>query len=126
MLFVQEVHVAERFQRLFPFHQFNAMQTECFDMLYHGNSHAVISSPTGSGKTVLLELAMIQVFKARGIDAKVIYIAPMKVPSLIKALCSERAKDWSQKFRPLNITCFELTGDTAYSQMSEVQKGNIM
>jgi hypothetical protein len=36
------------------------MQSECFDIFYKSNAHAVVSSPTGSGKTVLFELAILR------------------------------------------------------------------
>jgi replicative superfamily II helicase len=36
------------------------MQSECFDIFYKSNAHAVVSSPTGSGKTALFELAILR------------------------------------------------------------------
>ncbi|KAI0032811.1 P-loop containing nucleoside triphosphate hydrolase protein, partial [Vararia minispora EC-137] len=67
-------------------------------------------APTGSGKTVLFELAMIRAFSSKQQTAsggcKCIYIAPTK------ALCSERSRDWRTKFEPLGFRCCEMTGDT--------------
>lgn len=48
-----------------------------------------------------------------------VYIAPMK------ALCNERAQDWKKKFAYLNFSCNQLTGDTSYAEMGEVQRSNI-
>lgn len=110
-----------RFHHFFSFPSFNRMQSECFDIFFHSESHAVVSSPTGSGKTVLLELAILQLLSnPNGEHSKVVYIAPMK------ALCHERAQDWKKKFAYLNYTCNELTGDTDFSQMTEIQRSNIM
>ncbi|KAJ7047198.1 P-loop containing nucleoside triphosphate hydrolase protein [Mycena alexandri] len=69
----------------------------------------VLSAPTGSGKTVLFELAIIRMLrqaKESGDAVKCVYMAPTK------ALCSERQRDWSSKFDALGIKCCELTGDT--------------
>ncbi|KAF9652905.1 P-loop containing nucleoside triphosphate hydrolase protein, partial [Thelephora ganbajun] len=67
------------------------------------------AAPTGSGKTVLFELAMIRMLKDSGNNpsvAKCVYVAPTK------ALCSEKFNEWTKKFSGLGITCCELTGDT--------------
>lgn len=57
------------------------------------------TAPTGAGKTVLMELAVIRVLLNHGSDSKVIYMAPTK------SLCAERVKDWEQKFGPFGIKC---------------------
>ncbi|KAI8504904.1 ATP-dependent DNA helicase MER3 [Branchiostoma belcheri] len=65
-------------------------------------------APTGSGKTVIFELAIIRLLVRLGntpvYNAKIVYMAPMK------ALCSERYLDWKEKFGPLGLKCQELTG----------------
>lgn len=33
----------------------------------------------------------------------------------IKALCSERHRDWTNKFSNLGLKCIEITGDTEHS-----------
>ena len=58
-----------------------------------------IVAPTGSGKTVFMELAIIRALLHSGSNSKVIYMAPTK------SLCNERAKDWQLKFKPLGIEC---------------------
>ena len=100
------------------------------------------AAPTGSGKTVLFELAiirMLQQARTGGRSPKCVYVAPTKVRSsapqmrmkfnLVQALCSERHRDWEMKFSALGIKCeyapsygsvhaidvlvgCELTGDT--------------
>jgi hypothetical protein len=56
-------------------------------------------APTVSGKTVLMELAIIRVLLNYGSDSKIIYMAPTK------SLCSERVKDWENRFAPFGIKC---------------------
>ncbi|CUM62782.1 uncharacterized protein PRCAT00000340001 [Priceomyces carsonii] len=88
------------------FRYFNPMQTMTFFSLYNTNSGVFVGSPTGSGKTVVAELAMWHAFKEFP-GSKVVYIAPMK------ALVRERVEDW--KKRICNNTKFklvELTGDS--------------
>ena len=47
-------------------------------------------------------------------------VAPMK------ALCSERYEDWTEKFGPLGIKCKELTGDTELDDYFELQDVHII
>ena len=44
----------------------------------------------------------------------------------IKALCSERYADWSDKFGPLGLTCCELTGDTEMDDYFELHRAHII
>ncbi|KAJ7578472.1 Sec63 Brl domain-containing protein [Mycena floridula] len=97
------------YRGLFKFGVFNAVQSNCFEPVLQSNDNMVISAPTGSGKTVLFELAilrMVTLAKDTGTSMKAVYMAPTK------SLCSERYRDWSNKFTPLGFECCELTGDT--------------
>ncbi|KAJ5482972.1 ATP-dependent DNA helicase MER3 [Penicillium diatomitis] len=51
---------------------------------------------------------------------KVVYQAPTK------SLCSERFRDWSNKFARLGLKCAELTGDTDHTQLRSVQSSHII
>ena len=73
-----------KFEKLFNFKFFNKIQSQSFDDLYLSDRNIVLSAPTGGGKTVVMELAMLRMFSKKINDAKVIYIAPTK------ALCEER------------------------------------
>jgi len=42
---------------------FNAIQTQVFHCLYHTDENVVLGAATGSGKTVVAELAMFRVFR---------------------------------------------------------------
>ncbi|XP_059472919.1 activating signal cointegrator 1 complex subunit 3 [Neocloeon triangulifer] len=86
---------------------FNAIQTQVFHCLYHTDENVVLGAATGSGKTVVAELAMFRVFKEHP-NTKVVYIAPLK------ALVRERIKDWNEKLvRKLGKKVIELTGDSS-------------
>ncbi|KAG9128506.1 Sec63 [Ceratobasidium sp. 392] len=95
---------------MFKFGLFNAMQSQCFTTAMDTNSNMVISAPTGAGKTVLFELAMIKLLQSTKDTSnyayKCVYMAPTK------AICSERHRDWSEKFSHIGVKCVELTGDT--------------
>ncbi|KAK0196704.1 hypothetical protein F5146DRAFT_1153057 [Armillaria mellea] len=112
------------YRAIFKFGVFNAVQSSCFDTLMQSNENIVrvlglsrcsglkSPAPTGSGKTVLFELAIIQMLtetnSATDNSVKCVYMAPTK------ALCSERYRDWTAKFSSLGIKCCELTGDTVH------------
>ncbi|KZS90015.1 P-loop containing nucleoside triphosphate hydrolase protein [Sistotremastrum niveocremeum HHB9708] len=102
---------ADIYRGLFKFGVFNAVQSQCFSQVnrLYSQTQSSLTAPTGSGKTVLFELAVIRLFaklQGHASSCKCIYLAPTK------ALCSERYRDWSAKFEVLGITCCELTGDT--------------
>jgi len=93
------------YQRLYRFTHFNAIQTQVFHTCYHTDYNVLLGAPTGSGKTIVAELAMFRVF-TNSPEEKVIYIAPLK------ALARERMEDWEERLqRQLGKTVVELTGD---------------
>ncbi|KAK9478748.1 P-loop containing nucleoside triphosphate hydrolase protein, partial [Lipomyces japonicus] len=112
----------DRYRGLFKFSTFNPMQSACFPTLYHSNSNMAISSPTGSGKTVLFEIAILKALMTDTRDGgyKIIYIAPTK------ALCHERLRDWSSKFSMLGLKCGTLTGDTAFFEVETVKQSDVI
>ena len=81
----------------------------------------MLSAPTGSGKTVVLELAICRLIAAhRSGQFKIVYMAPTK------SLCAERHADWQIKFKHLDLECAELTGDTDQAQHRNVQNASII
>lgn len=66
----------------------------------------IVASPTGSGKTGVLELALAKYWSDQlGLKALAIYVAPLK------ALVTERFNDWQTKTASLGIRVVALTGD---------------
>lgn len=111
----------DRFRSIFPFPLFNAVQSKCFGTAYGSSDNLVLSAPTGSGKTVILELSICQLISGfQTGQFKIVYMAPTK------SLCAERQKDWQSKFASLDLQCAELTGDTDHGQLRIVQNASIM
>jgi len=111
----------DRFRSLFPYPVLNAIQSKCFPTIFESDTNLVLSAPTGSGKTVAMELAICRLVTLHGQeDFKVVYQAPTK------SLCSERFRDWQCKFSTLDLQCAELTGDTDHHQLRSVQNANII
>ncbi|KAI9364131.1 P-loop containing nucleoside triphosphate hydrolase protein [Pilaira anomala] len=108
------------YNSVFKFGVFNVIQSKCLNDTFYENNNLVISAPTGSGKTVLMELAIIRTLLNHGDNSKIIYMAPTK------SLCSERAKDWEEKFRPFGIECKEFTGDTHFVSVASIRKTSII
>ncbi|XP_076382118.1 activating signal cointegrator 1 complex subunit obelus [Megalopta genalis] len=95
------------FRRLYKFTHFNPIQTQIFHCLYHTDNNVLLGAPTGSGKTIVAEIAMFRVFKQYPTQ-KVVYIAPLK------ALVQERIKDWKIRLEnSLGKKVVELTGDVS-------------
>ncbi|KAH8310481.1 hypothetical protein KR044_001580 [Drosophila immigrans] len=96
----------ELYESLYKFTHFNPIQTQIFHCLYHTDNNVLLGAPTGSGKTIVAEIA---IFRALNLNpkCKVVYIAPLK------ALVKERISDWQQRFQrsSLGIKVVELTGD---------------
>jgi len=63
---------------------------QVFHTLYHTDENILLGAPTGSGKTIVGELALLRLFGVYP-GMKAVYIAPMK------ALARERLLDWSRK-----------------------------
>lgn len=111
----------ESYRAIFKFPLFNAIQSKCFHAVYNTNDNLVLSAPTGSGKTVVMELAICRLLnELKDERFKVIYQAPTK------SLCSERFRDWNTKFASLDLKCAELTGDTDHTQLRSVQSSQII
>jgi activating signal cointegrator complex subunit 3 len=94
------------FESIFKIKFFNPIQTQLFHSLYHNDNNVLIGAPTGSGKTIMAELAILRLF-ATTPQLKVVYVGPYK------ALVKERMLDWKNRFEnsKLKKKVVELTGD---------------
>lgn len=93
------------YEALYKFSHFNPIQTQAFHVLYHTDNNVLLGAPTGSGKTISAELAMLRLFNTQP-DMKVIYIAPLK------AIVRERMNDWKKQLvSQLGKEMVEMTGD---------------
>lgn len=80
-------------------------QTQLFHPVYHTDENILVGAPTGSGKTMIAELAVLRLLRTQP-GAKTVYIAPLK------ALARERLKEWREKLgKKLGLVVLELSGD---------------
>ncbi|PKI68194.1 hypothetical protein CRG98_011393 [Punica granatum] len=91
------------------FKHFNPVQTQVFTVLYNTDDNVLVAAPTGSGKTICAEFAILRNHQ-EGLNSlmRVVYIAPLE------ALAKERFRDWSKKFglEGLGMRVVELTGES--------------
>ncbi|XP_049271418.1 probable ATP-dependent DNA helicase HFM1 [Rhipicephalus sanguineus] len=104
----------------YPF--FNRIQSRVMDDVLHSDKPVVVSAPTGSGKTAILELALVRLLSASRTDehgrrARAVYVSPLK------ALCRERLCEWRAKLAAVGVSCAEYTGDTDSDQDREALLG---
>ncbi|XP_074859384.1 putative ATP-dependent DNA helicase HFM1 [Carettochelys insculpta] len=116
--------IPSQFRNIFKeFPYFNYIQSKALDDILYTDRNIVICAPTGSGKTVMFELAITRLLvevPMPWINIKIVYMAP------IKALCSQRFGDWKDKFGPIGLSCKELTGDTVMDDLFEIQHAHII
>nr|XP_009680840.1 PREDICTED: probable ATP-dependent DNA helicase HFM1 [Struthio camelus australis] len=116
--------IPTQFRSIFKeFPYFNYIQSKALDDLLYTDRNFVICAPTGSGKTVMFELAITRLLMEAPmpwLNIKIVYMAP------IKALCSQRFDDWREKFGPIGLSCKELTGDTEMDDLFEIQHAHII
>lgn len=111
----------DRQRSLFSYPFFNTMQSRCFPKVYDSDDNLVVSAPTGSGKTVIMELGILRLIDdLKSGQVKAVYQAPTK------SLCSERFTDWQKKFSIFDISCAKLTGDTDSSALKDVASAAII
>lgn len=70
--------------------QFNPIQTQVFNTLYTTDDNVFIGAPTGSGKTVCAEFALMRLWSQKE-DSRAIYVAPFQ------EIVNERVEQWRKK-----------------------------
>jgi hypothetical protein len=111
----------DKYEQLFDrIETFNPVQTQLFHVLYHTDHPVFLGAPTGSGKTVVGEFAILRM-KRRYHDGICIYIAPLK------SLARERLKEWTKRFGgpPMHWKVLELSGDTRHDRRV-IEKADIL
>nr|GMD40293.1 DExH-box ATP-dependent RNA helicase DExH12-like [Ipomoea batatas] len=103
------------------FKHFNPVQTQVFSVLYNSDDNVLVAAPTGSGKTLCAEFAILRNHQKESASImRAVYIAP------IEALAKERYSDWKRKFgEGLGMRVVELTGETA-TDLKLLEKGQIV
>jgi pre-mRNA-splicing helicase BRR2 len=85
---------------------FNPIQTQVFNTFYNTDQNALVCSPSGSGKLVCAEFAIMREW-SRETPGIIVYVAPMV------ALAHRRLEEWSEKFAKLGKRVSLLTGEWA-------------
>ncbi|XP_076063896.1 putative ATP-dependent DNA helicase HFM1 isoform X2 [Oratosquilla oratoria] len=113
-----------RYQPVFSqFPYFNVVQSRVFKDVFGTDSSLVVSAPTGSGKTVIMELAIIRLLMNQSdwlSSTKIIYMAPLK------SIVAERFLDWKVRLGTLGVTCSEVTGDTEHDDLAVLGSSQVI
>ena len=71
--------------------KFNPIQTQVFNALYNMNDNVFVGAPTGSGKTVCAEFALLRLWSKPN-NGRCVYIAPFQ------EVVDLQVAQWGQKF----------------------------
>eukprot|EP00061_Rhincodon_typus_P019091 g48546.t1 len=105
------------YQDKFPF--FNPIQTQVFNAVYNSDDNVFVGAPTGSGKTICAEFAILRMLLQNS-EGRCVYITPME------ALAEQVYADWYEKFQQkLSKKVVLLTGETS-TDLKLLGKGNII
>jgi len=86
---------------------FNPIQTQVFNAIYNGDENVFVGAPTGSGKTICAEFALLRAF-TRDPDSRSVYVTP------VEAVAELIYKEWREKFEVrLGKRVALLTGETS-------------
>ena len=103
---------------------FNPVQTQVFQCLYNTDDNALVGAPTGSGKTVCAEFAILRMLnklaKGEADGARCVYMAP--TPEIAR----ERLIDWQARLGDkLGVRVVALTGETS-ADLKLLEKGQVI
>ena len=99
----------EAYVALYPdWRRFNKIQTQVFNTLFTTDDNVFVGAPTGAGKTVCAEFALLRHWQ-RGEKGRAVYIAPFQ------ELVDQRLADWQRRLAGLGggKTLAKLTGETS-------------
>ncbi|XP_046850049.1 U5 small nuclear ribonucleoprotein 200 kDa helicase-like [Xenia sp. Carnegie-2017] len=101
----------------FPY--FNPIQTQVFNTLYNSLENVFIGAPSGSGKTVCAEFAVLHMFSLNS-NSRCVYVTPLQ------SLADQVFADWQSKFGvQLQKNVVLLTGETS-ADLKLLAKGNVI
>ncbi|EQL02923.1 Sec63 domain protein [Ophiocordyceps sinensis CO18] len=100
--------------------QFNRIQTQTFNSLFKNDQNVFVGAPTGSGKTVCAEFALLRHW-SKAEAGRAVYIAPFQ------ELVDSRLQDWQKRLAPLNggKEIVKLTGETT-TDLKLLEKGDLI
>lgn len=92
--------------KLFNFDEFNPIQTQTFHELFKTDKNCLVCAPSGSGKTVCAEFAIMRMLTTTS-DGKCVYVAPTD------DIANPIYRNWKKRFGELigNSMIVQLTGE---------------
>jgi pre-mRNA-splicing helicase BRR2 len=106
------------FEDLYPFQSFNKVQTQVFQALFTTDENAFIGAPTGSGKTICAEFALLRLWSKRD-PPRAVCIEPYQ------EMVDLRVAEWSEKFSALEKEVVALTGEST-ADLALLRKADIV
>lgn len=109
------------FRALYPdWELFNKIQTQTFPSLYSSDDNVFVGAPTGSGKTVCAEFALLRHW-SKSEAGRTVYIAPFQ------ELVDLRHANWNQRFAKLRggKQIVKLTGETT-ADLKLLDRGDLI
>lgn len=110
----------QEFISLYPFTHMNKIQTQIFQTAFNTDDNFFVGAPTGSGKTMLAEIALMRHWMKEE-PGRVVYIAPLQ------EMVDQRLTDWQQKFGSIagGKEIVALTGEIA-ADLKLLDRGDIV
>lgn len=104
--------------------KFNPIQTQTFNTLYTLDDNVFVGAPTGSGKTICAEFAMMRQWNkkpVKGVRGRIVYIAPHQ------EVVDARRQEWHAKFGDVQggKTILSLTGETS-ADLKILERGDVI
>ena len=126
LLDMQPLQVSQAFKSrehaaLYPnWERFNKIQTQTYKSLYSSDDNVLVGAPTGSGKTVCAEFALLRHWNKKD-GGKAVYVAPHQ------ELVDVRYQDWLTRLSGLRSQkqIVKLTGDTV-TDLDLLNKGHLI
>ncbi|CAG8675083.1 6955_t:CDS:2 [Cetraspora pellucida] len=98
--------------------KFNPIQTQVFNALYNLDDNVFVGAPTGSGKTVCAEFALLRLW-SRPNPGRCVYIAPFQEVVDLQLI------EWRQKFGKIQKNIVSLTGETS-ADLKLLENGDVI
>jgi len=107
------------FVKLFPFSDFNPIQTQTFHELYKTDRNILICAPSGSGKLALADLAILRAIQSDP-KGKYVYVAPLA------DVADETFAKWKCRYSTLfNNQVVQLTGEVT-ADLASIAKAKLI
>ncbi|KAI0765441.1 Sec63-domain-containing protein [Fomes fomentarius] len=97
---------------------FNKIQTQVFQALYTTDDNIFIGAPTGSGKTICAEFALLRLWSKRE-QKRAVCIEPYQ------EMVDQRVEEWRRKFGQSGKEIVSLTGETS-ADLRLLEKGDLI